>query len=167
MILTVFQLLCIWGVDIFCDGSWTEGWTVALDLLRGLFVHIRNVIFNAPEFKFSTPSVLPLLLFSSSRLTCFSTLRMTKVNVLVLKKSETNCWISMRIWWLTVVNSLFWYNLCCCVKYLGQWQLWRSWLWLSLLGHNLSLREVRARTQVRTWKRLQKWYLLTCSGLCL
>lgn len=120
----------------------------------GLFVHVRNVIFNAPEFKFSTPSVLPLLLFSSSRLTCFSTLRMTKVNVLVLKKSETNCWISMRIWWLTVVNSLFWYNLCCCVKYLGQWQLWRSWLWLTLPGHNLSLREVRARTQVRIWKKI-------------
>lgn len=98
MILTVFQPLRIGGVDVFCDGSWTEGWTVAFDLLGGgLFVHVRNVIFNAPEFKFSTPSVLPLLLFSSSRLTCFSTLRMTKVNVLVLKKSETNCWISMRI----------------------------------------------------------------------
>lgn len=129
--LTVLQPLHTGEVDLFCDASWDWMTDSGFWLIEGLFVHVGNVISNAPEFKFSIPSVLPLLLFSSSRLTCFSILRMTKVSVLVLKKSETNCWISMRIWWLTVVNSLFWYNLCCCV-YLGQWQLRRRNTFLAL-----------------------------------
>lgn len=34
-------------------------------------MHIRNVIFNAPEFKFSTPSVLAVFLFQINMLLNF------------------------------------------------------------------------------------------------
>lgn len=124
--------------------------------------------FSAPGFKFSTPLVLPFMFFSS-RLICFSILRMTKVNVPVLKKSETNFWISMKTWWLTVVNSLFCHNLYSRVNTMTKGNLGKEYLFGFVLNHRSKCITEWSQGQnpSKNLKKLQGCCLLTSSGLCL
>lgn len=87
-------------VQLLCNHSWilkNRFWTTLAFIIFFAVSSLNSLFFYPPSSSF--------LLFQTFRSICFSILRMTKVNVHVLKKSETNSWIFMKIWWHIVVRS--------------------------------------------------------------
>lgn len=109
-----FAVLSFEWFHLFCGCLLDSMIGILFPLLGNNLRVLKNRFWTSLVFTIFAVSFLnPLLsrscsssfLFQTFRSICSSISRMTKANVHVLKKSETNSWIFMKIWWHIVVRS--------------------------------------------------------------